>query len=465
MKNLDQATFEIGGEDQLAAAAAAGASTGDDSEADKARRWSAFLRDAQIRIGTLLKMDTVSILLGAGASKDAGGILLGSVDRAIDSDLLRRGFVDDAPAPWLVLFYVAARLSGALEAPVEAGAIRDRRARIDAAPPLPANYERILSLLHSWRAAIPPSHDLLRIDGSPEIVVRASDLEDCIRNAKGALARRCVLPTPASAANTALVYKSLLRKLLTRPLNLKRVNIFTLNYDTLVEQAADAEGVVLLDGFVGTLQRVFRPESYDQDLYFPADTTEGRVHRFDRVVHLYKLHGSITWTTTEPDWDNPYGVLVPNPLSDADESPLIYPSPAKYGETLGMPYAELFRRFATAVVRPQSVLFVLGYGFGDDHVNAVIRHALAIPSFTIVIVDPYAPAADPAGGFVARLRAQQDRRVWVVSGEVLGCFQSFVEQILPDLHDQEIVRKVVATHRTLATVGTDSGVGGVSDGE
>ncbi len=244
-------------------------------------------------------------------------------------------------------------------------------------------------------------------------------------------------------------YADFLRKLLTRPLNLKRVNLFTLNYDTLVEQAADAEGVILLDGFVGTVRRIFRPESYDQDLYFPAETTEGRVHRLDRVVHLYKLHGSINWEAAAPDWDNPYGVCVASGATTAVKSPLIYPTPLKHGETLGMPYAELFRRFAAAVVRPQSTLFVIGYGFGDDHVNAIIRQALAVPSFTLVVVDPFAAAPDSDGSFLARLRAHKDRRVWVVSGESLGTFSAFVDRVLPDLRDEEILRKVVSTYRSL----------------
>src|SRR5207244_725517 len=111
------------------------------------------------------------------------------------------------------------------------------------------------------------------------------------------------------------------------------------------EQGADAAGAVLIDGFVGTVNRVFRPESYDQDLYFPAETTEGRVHRFDRVLHLCKLHGSITWLLEPPSQENPYGIK----FTDLPEPPpgklLVYPTPAKFGETLGMPYAELFRRF------------------------------------------------------------------------------------------------------------------------
>ena len=205
--------------------------------------------------------------------------------------------------------------------------------------------------------------------------------------------------------------------------------------------------------FVGTQRRVFRPESYEQDLYFPAETTEGRVHRFDRVLHLYKLHGSITWTANEPNIDDPHGVRSAGFRSAAGTQPLlIYPTPAKYGETLGLPYSELFRRFAGALARPQSVLFVIGYGFGDEHVNAIIRQALAVPSFTLVIVDP-----SPKSAFVTKLREQQDRRIWIAEGPTLGTLAGFADEVLPDLRDEEIRKKVLATHNALANRGPAQG--------
>jgi phospholipid N-methyltransferase len=109
-----------------------------------------------------------------------------------------------------------------------------------------------------------------------------------------------------------------------------------------------------------------------------------------------------------------------------------------------MPYAELLRRFAAAVVRPQSVLFVVGYGFGDDHIRAIVRQALAIPSFTLVIVDP-----NPQSDFVAQLRKQSDRRVWIFSGSTFGVFTGFVRHALADLRDESIRRKVMDTYRAL----------------
>lgn len=37
------------------------------------------LNEVRVRVGTLLKMETVSLLLGSGASVDCGGVLIGSV--------------------------------------------------------------------------------------------------------------------------------------------------------------------------------------------------------------------------------------------------------------------------------------------------------------------------------------------------------------------------------------------------
>ena len=463
MSNLDLSKdrFEIGGENLLPMTGQV--EVGSQAPTDETCRGDDGLDDIRVRIGTLLKTETVSLLLGAGASVDCGGELIGAIPLAIERALLSEGVTGTSKPRirrWLPLFYLALRNCGADDnVPVERGAILDRRQQLDgsSASPFQINFEQVLALLHRWRSALPETGGRLRIDGSPALDARAEDLDTALQHATRALALACDLPTPGQEAGHT-TYKVLLRKLLTRPLNLKRVNVFTLNYDTLVEQAADAEGVVLLDGFVGTQRRVFRPESYEQDLYFPAETTEGRVHRFDRVLHLYKLHGSITWRANEPTIDDPYGVQS-EPFSSAASKPLlIYPTPAKYGDALGLPYSELFRRFAAALARPQSVLFVIGYGCGDEHVNAIIRQALAVPSFTLVIVDPA-----PKSEFVRTLREQRDRRIWIVEGPTIGKLAGFVEHVLPDLRDEEIRKKVLATYRALSK--DIQPTGGVPDGD
>lgn len=447
--DFQNSRFGIGGEDLLPRSLSdEGATAG---QADGVgRKVDELLDDIRVRVGTLLKAETVSLLLGAGASVDSGGELIGAIPVTIERALQSEGITGTAKPRirrWLQLFYLAVRQCGEdSSSPITRDAILERRQVLGGEAPstFGVNFEHVLLLLHRWRSALPETGGRLRIDGSPAIDARAADLDAALLHATRALARSCDLPTAGKEAGHA-TYRTLVRKMLTRPLNLKRVNVFTLNYDTLVEQAADAEGVVLLDGFVGTQRRVFRPESYEQDLYFPAETTEGRVHRFDRVLHLYKLHGSITWRASVPTIDDPYGVWSAPFDARATKPLLVYPTPTKYGETLGLPYSELFRRFASALARPQSVLFIVGYGFGDEHVNAIIRQALAVPSFTLVIVDP-----EPTSEFVQKLREQRDRRVWISEGASLGTLAGFVEHVLPDLRDEEIRKRVLATHRALA---------------
>ena len=447
-KEKKENCFEIGGEALLKFA--------DTEEFENYRK---ALEEIRIRVWTLLKAETVSFLLGAGASLDCGGVLLGSVPIEIEKTMLKEGITEESERgiqPWLKTFYLAVRHAGGTNVPATREEIRERKDALDVQSPqrLETNFEQVISTLHRWRSALPADGNYqhqLRIEGEVSVDITADELDEAIRQATRALAIACNLPKNGKESELA-THRTFLRKVLTRPLNLKRANIFTLNYDTLIEQAADAEGVVLIDGFIGTQRRIFRPESYEQDLYFPAETTEGRVHRFDRVLHLYKLHGSITWVSSDPTIDNPYGVESKLVDLAAKQHLLIYPTPAKYGETLGMPYAELFRRFAGAVVRPQSVLFVIGYGFGDEHVNAIIRQALAVPSFTLVIVDP-----SPQSPFVNTLKEQIDQRIWFSTGSILGTFKGFVKKIFPDLRDEEIMKRVLKTHRALSFNTSKSG--------
>jgi len=408
------------------------------------------LKETRVRIGTLLKTDNVSFLVGAGASISAGGVSLATIPKPLEESLISKAEAESSEGSvpdWITLFYnTASALSD------EDLSYGDRQQSFmleedkDIAA-IPVNLEDYLSHLHMWLAGIGEigtSVTISKPDGATLKLDKGS-LECLIKQITRSLSELLDLPIEGKEKQLD-VHRRFIKKILTRPLNLRRANLFTLNYDTLIEQGADAEGAVLVDGFVGTLRRVFRPESYDLDFYFPAQTTEGRVHRFDRALHLYKLHGSITWHKEDQSWENPYGLYATffNQKCPEDDV-LIYPSPLKYGQALGMPYSELFRRFGNAIAQPQSALFVIGYGFGDDHVNALIRQALAIPSFTLVVVDP-----EPKSDFVAELEKLEDERVWIVKGWELGTFDSFVAKLLPDLREEEIDTKVMKTFKGLA---------------
>jgi SIR2-like domain len=172
-----------------------------------------------------------------------------------------------------------------------------------------------------------------------------------------------------------------------------RLSIFTTNYDRLIEYGCDLAGVRIIDRFVGSLWPIFRSSRLEIDLHYNPPGIRGEPRYLEGVVRLTKLHGSIDWHL---DRDAhvlrkigiPFGAADNH--SDVPSDPLytaiIYPNPAKDIETTEYPYAELFRDFASAVCRPNSVVVVYGYSFGDDHVSRVLDDMLTIPSTHLVII-------------------------------------------------------------------------------
>jgi len=105
---------------------------------------------------------------------------------------------------------------------------------------------------------------------------------------------------------------------------------------------------------------------------------------------------------------------------------MIYPNAAKDVETTQYPYAELFRDFAAAVCRPNSVVVTYGYGFGDDHVNRVLIDMLTIPSTHLVIISYGADAR--LKSFCANTREAQ---VTLLVGPHFADLSTLVEHYLP----------------------------------
>jgi hypothetical protein len=407
-----------------------------------------LLKEMRVRFGTILKTENVSFLLGAGVSLSAGGLSLANIPKPLEKALLDKAALEqeeEVVPEWIILFYKIVSALSKINILFESRSELFQSSDEKDIPAIGLNLENCLCQMHAWYVGMLEVTESFNLAGDNELTIEKTQLVYLINAITDSLAK--LLDLPKDGIDEPLYHhRRFIKKVLTRPLNLRRVNLFTLNYDTMIEQAGDAEGTILVDGFVGTLRRVFRPESYDIDFYFPAQTTEGTVHRFDRALHLYKLHGSITWHRCEPDWDNPFGLYATIYNQDCyTNETLIYPTPLKHGQALGMPYSELFRRFGNAIAQSQSVLFVIGYAFGDDHVNAMIQQALAIPSFTFVVVDP-----EPNSEFVKKLEALKDERVWIIKGRELGTFEHFVEKLLPDLRGEEIDIKVIETFKGLS---------------
>ncbi|AWB01502.1 SIR2 family protein [Vibrio harveyi] len=153
----------------------------------------------------------------------------------------------------------------------------------------------------------------------------------------------------------------------------KPVNIFTTNYDTLLEDALALNKVPYWDGFSGGAV-AHRTQRYGE----PVPTNGQR-------ANLIKMHGSIDWFLCEKG--HVWRVRDNDRYPKADRRVLIYPQATKYIATQQDPFSAQFDLFRKALNSPNSnVLAVCGYSFGDDHINNEIEFALSKDDNRTVLV-------------------------------------------------------------------------------
>jgi hypothetical protein len=208
------------------------------------------------------------------------------------------------------------------------------------------------------------------------------------------------------------VLQSFLLSFASRAASRERLHVFTTNYDRLIEHGCDQAGLRIIDRFVGALNFVFRSSRVEVDIHYNPPGIRGEPRFLEGVLHFTKLHGSLDWHFDKEARQIrrkgiPFG--APANHTDVPKNPLdtvmVYPNAAKDVETTQYPYAELFRDFAAAICRPNSVIITYGYGFGDDHINRVLFDMLTIPSTHLVII-AYA-ADDRVKGFCKLTRPAQ----------------------------------------------------------
>lgn len=237
----------------------------------------------------------------------------------------------------------------------------------------------------------------------------------------------------ADSAPASAMLQSFLLSFASRAASRERLHVFTTNYDRLIERGCDDAGLRIIDRFVGTLRPLFRNTRIELDYHYNPPGIRGEPRFMEGVVRLTKLHGSLDWRFDEATRriyraETPFGAAVDHPsLPDSPvDTVMIYPNPAKDVETTQYPYAELFRDFASATCRPNSVVVTYGYGFGDDHINRVLLDMLSVPSAHLVIIA--FDLDDRIKGFLAQTRAAQ---VSLLAGRHFGSLQRLVDDYLP----------------------------------
>lgn len=161
------------------------------------------------------------------------------------------------------------------------------------------------------------------------------------------------------------------------------IEIFTPNYDLLIEEAFERTRLPYFDGFSGAHRPFFDPTSIADD-QLPA-----------RWSRLWKIHGSLGWEIAGD-------TIIRTGKREATS--LIYPEHLKYDQITRQPYSALFERLSNFLKTPDTLLICTGFSFLDAHITAVFDEALAANTHTAILGFQYKTLSDETAAVNLALR-------------------------------------------------------------
>ncbi len=144
--------------------------------------------------------------------------------------------------------------------------------------------------------------------------------------------------------------------------------IYTTNYDMLLEIAMEANRIPYFDGFTGAYEPFFSPESIES---FPGEDDST-----NRWIRLWKIHGSLNWMKKSAADIYRERIIRIGRVEKPENELMIYPSREKYSLSRKEPFIAYFDRLKNYLNRGEVVFIICGYSFGDEHINEIIFNAL-----------------------------------------------------------------------------------------
>jgi hypothetical protein len=294
------------------------------------------------------------------------------------------------------------------------------------------NLERLMEVLMT-------AQQFCRTSSKAELKDALITVEEVIAGVKNFILQKCTEGRFAHGDDSVVsLYRRFYQSLSMRSRGLAPAWVFTTNYDLFNERAMDRSGIPYSNGFAGTIERRFNPATYRRALAEQLDISSKRWAAVDGYVHFCKLHGSLNWTEEQSG-------LFPireaaEKLDPAKDRVMIYPTPSKQTASFGSPYSDMFREFQQQIVQDQSVLFVMGFSFGDEHINNIIFQGLTLPGFRLIAFLNPDDADNPVTKELASLG---DPRIWFIWGtdeetqKKAHYFDTIVKDLMPSSADQK----------------------------
>ena len=238
------------------------------------------------------------------------------------------------------------------------------------------------------------------------------------------------LETKSAYADFFSICNELMNKRNSQLLN-KQINLFTTNIDLLAEKTLEKSGIELNDGFRGTLTPAYSESNFqislskssmqfhkqaevpmfnlikvhgavnwkEQDETIQSDTmlmyyVQQALDKIDKdyFVNLYKTDGTEkTYDEVKTDADD-IALLLPDKAYDKffdayNQIVMINPTKDKFRTSvLDYHFYELMRIYSNALERENSILFVMGFSFADEHIAKITQRAADTnPTLQIVV--------------------------------------------------------------------------------
>ena len=175
----------------------------------------------------------------------------------------------------------------------------------------------------------------------------------------------------------------------------KIVNVYTTNYDLLIETAFEKSHVDYVDGFTGKLNPTFSTANYG--MIFSHQTSISSMTSEMVTFNLYKVHGSLNWQCVGDEICQCNHIRkikdIEKHLCDNNfdfyysSLHIINPTKEKIEKTvLNVVYYDQLRMYCNELEKSNTILLSFGFSFADEHILQMTKRSLkGNPTFSLII--------------------------------------------------------------------------------